>query len=208
MTAFRKWRRESWYPSAPVSAADVTANFARFVDALAAHPKHDLLRNSHFARQTRWLRCDVVDYTHIYEISELDTEFRSDLGTHLRAQGETKPVTLRRTNDTPLVANRQAVPGPVCRKIERLYADDFAAFGDRWDIAKIDNAPEWSAAALIDVNARIVAGDRVHEILIELRSARRRAETAIAERDALAQQLREATSLRARLERLSRRHRS
>jgi uncharacterized membrane-anchored protein YhcB (DUF1043 family) len=173
---FRRFRHEAWYPPVPVDAEDVVRSFAQFVDLLDKQPDHEVHLDTHFASQTSLVRRDIVTYSKLYEISELNSALLPDLATHLRTFGWDGELTLRRSNDTPLWANGQALTEPICSQIERIYADDFANFGTRWDLTKVLAAPEWTPAALGELTARTALGERIGELLVEARRATRRAE--------------------------------
>jgi hypothetical protein len=152
-----------WYPQFSTDPAIITAEFARFVDAMSSQPQLPLHRDRHFNSQTNLLHLDAVPYSKIYPIEQL-SQLRADLTEHLQRQGWEGTLTFRRTNDTPLRANASAFAGDVRSKIEKLYAADFENFGHLWNYAKIEQTAEWSTAALQELELRLAFGRRLGEV--------------------------------------------
>jgi hypothetical protein len=171
---YRRWREESWYPKRAETAEDVVGEFATFVKMLATHRDHPLHRDDHFSNQTRLIRPDVVPYSRIYDVTEIKT-LLADLGSHLRAQGVDTELHLRRSNDTPLRANKQVFGEPVRSQIESLYAVDFDNFGRFWDYGRIERVPGWTPAAMADLEARRALHDRIDDLLRSARQEKQRA---------------------------------
>ena len=174
---YAKWRREPWYPRDAFDAPGIVAEFARFVDALDADPNHPLLLDdNHFRSQTRLLRLDHLTYSRIYDISEI-TGAVEDVQAHLAALGIGAPeFPLERANDTPLKANASVIDTAIREKIERIYAEDFKRFGDRWEFAKIADARAWTQADLDQASVRATLGRRITELRELAMTQRRRAE--------------------------------
>jgi len=174
---YAKWRGEPWYPRGSFDTASIVADFARFVDALDADPEHPLLvDDNHFRSQTRLLRLDHLTYSRVYDISETAAAVRDILG-HLAELRITAPeFPLDRANDTPLPANASVIDTAVRARIERIYADDFGRFGDRWDFARIAAAPAWTQADLDQARLRATLGARITELRELAVTHRRRAE--------------------------------
>lgn len=168
---YRHRRAEPWYPPTPESAEDVIESFARFVDLIDKDPDHPVTHDSHFMTQMQLLRKDVVPYSNVYEIGELSKTFLIDLKEHLRAQGCTREMALRRTNETPLRATADVFAGPVREQIERYAEEDFKEFGHLWDFAEIEAEPGWTPAMIDDLRARIALGERIGQLLVDLRRA-------------------------------------
>jgi hypothetical protein len=175
--AYRRWRKEPWYPRVPDSVEDVLASFATFVELIHNEPDHPVTDDAHFTTQMRLLQTDAVSYSKIYDIAELST-FVAEIGNHLRTQGWLGEPSLRQTNDTPLPANRHLFDEPVRSRIERFYAEDFENFGHLWDYAKIEKGKDWPATAIGDLRTRIALGERIGDLLAEARRSARQAETA------------------------------
>ena len=174
---YAKWRREPWYPRGVFDAPSIVAEFARFVDALEADPNHPLLLDdNHFRSQTRLLRLDHLTYSRIYDISEIPAAV-NDVQAHLGALGISAPeFPLERANDTPLKANASVIDADIRGKIERIYAEDFTRFGDRWDFTKIAAAGAWTQADLDQASVRATLGRRITELRELAVSQRKRAE--------------------------------
>ena len=174
---YAKWRREPWYPRDGFDAASIVAEFARFVDALDADPSHPLLlEDNHFRSQTRLLRLDHLTYSRIYDISEIAAAV-ADVQAHLATLGLSAPeFPLERANDTPLKANASVIDPAIRGKIERIYAEDFERFGDRWDFTKIAAARAWTQADLDQASVRATLGQRITELRELAVTHRRRAE--------------------------------
>lgn len=173
---YAKWRGEPWYPRGAFDAASIVDDFARFVDALDADPKHPLLvDDNHFRSQTMLLRLDHLTYSRVYDISEMAAAVR-DIQAHLAALGIAAPeFPLDRANDTPLPANASVIDA-ARGKIERIYADDFGRFGDRWELTKIATARGWTQADLDQARLRATLGQRITELRELAVTHRRRAE--------------------------------
>lgn len=174
---YAKWRGEPWYPRGGFDAAAIVDDFARFVDALDADPDHPLLLNdNHFRSQTMLLRLDHLTYSRIYDISEIATAV-DDIQAHLAELGIAAPeFPVERANDTPLPANTAVIDPAIRGKIERIYAEDFRRFGDRWDFAGIAEARTWTKADLDQARVRATLGRRITELRELAMTHRRRAE--------------------------------
>jgi hypothetical protein len=161
---YARWRDAPWFPQVPGSPDDVARDFATFVDLLYTSPAAKVADDAHFQPQSSLLRTDIVPYTRLYDISELD-QMVSDVRDHVRALGWQGEVVLPNNNDTPLRATAAMFAGGVRERIEELHAEDFEQFGHRWDFGKIERTPEWAPEALTDVRARIAASERITELL-------------------------------------------
>lgn len=174
---YARWRGESWYPRGGFDAGSIVADFARFVAALDADPKHPLLvDDNHFRSQTLLLRLDRLTYSRIYDIAEISAAV-NDLQAHLAALGIPAPeFPLERANDTPLPANASVIDAAIRARIERIYAEDFGRFGDRWEFRKIAAARAWTQADLDQARLRATLGGRITELRELALTHRRRAE--------------------------------
>jgi len=162
---YAKWRGQPWYPRGGFEAASIVGEFARFVDALDADPGHPLLvDDNHFRSQSMLLRLDHLTYSKVYDISEIAAAIH-DIETHLTGLGIAAPeFPLERANDTPLPANTSVIDTAVRGKIERIYAEDFARFGERWEFTRIAGAPAWTQADLDQASVRATLGHRITEL--------------------------------------------
>jgi hypothetical protein len=161
---YTQWRKEPWYPRHRFDPESILADFAHFVDVLDRDPKHPLLRrDNHFKSQSRLLLLDSVPYSKIYNINEIGA-LRADVQAHLESVGHSAEFLLPSSNDTPLPANATVFAGGVREQVERIYADDFERFGDRWDFAKIESAREWTKADLAEAELRATLGRRIGDL--------------------------------------------
>ncbi len=162
--AMRQWRREDWYPRHPITAQSVVEDFAKFVDLFERDPAHRLrATDAHFRDQAELLVLNAVQYTRIYDISEI-RQLREDITAHLRSTGWTGQLYLPNSNNTPLRANAAVFAGGVRERIERMYAADFELFGDRWDFSRTESAAEWSDAELAEAEMHAGYGRRIGEV--------------------------------------------
>jgi hypothetical protein len=157
---YTSYRKEAWYPRHPVSTESVVEDFATFVDLLVREPHHRIRGDGHFRDQVELLHEDVVTYTHIYDVRDLGS-LQADLRHHLDQVGWTGELTLPRMNDTPLRANALAFGNGIEEQVRKIYAADFERFGDRWDLATIENVPLWTAAELTEVDHQASGGRRI-----------------------------------------------
>jgi hypothetical protein len=175
--AYHAWHKQPWYPPPPGSAEDISQWFSRFTDSLLDDPEHRMLRDGHFAPQVQRLRPDTVQYTRLYAIEHIN-RLVADLQAHLAGHGYDRPLSVRRFNDTPLKANLQVYSESTRQAVEKIYADDFAAFGDRWSFAKIATEPAWPAEVLREAQLRAEFNVRVTEIHQAVRQEQKRYERA------------------------------
>jgi hypothetical protein len=169
--AYRRWLHEPWFPPIPESAEDIVESFGRFVELITTDPGHPAANDAHFMSQTWALKPAVVPYSRIYDISELNSAFISDITAHLHKQGWNGAVQLRQTNDTPLRANRHVFREPILTRIERRFADDFENFGHTWDFGRIEAAKDWEPDELGELRVRIALNERIADLLAAARKA-------------------------------------
>lgn len=177
----RAHRNEPWYPAVPESVDDIVEGFAKFVAAIEANPDLPVLADTHFNSQTRLMAPDVIPFSRLYDVSEVSGRLVPDLVTHLRAHGWNGDLHVRQSNETVLRANARVLGADVRAAIERIYADDFARFGDRWDPSVVENAAQWPADVLGAVLVRIELNERIGNLLADLRRTEKRAREAEAE---------------------------
>ena len=203
---YTHYRDQSWYPRHPLTAETVVEDFARFVDLLLTDPDHRIQGDPHFTNQAGMLP-ESLRYSGIYDIKEFK-RLRADLEAHLAAVGWAGELWLPNMNDTPLRTNAAPFANGVRERVEQIYAADFARFGDKWDFATIEAAPDWTDTELEHAELMAVAGRRIGDVrnlAIEFRasatSQRRRASDQKKRADALEV---EAESQRARADALQR----
>jgi len=157
---YRSFQGEAWYPRHPATTESVVEDFGRFVDLLEREPGHRIRADGHFRDQVDLLHEDVVAFTEIYDIRELD-RLQADLRRHLDQVGWTGELRLPRLNDTPLRSNAQPFVDGVRERVEKLYAADFERFGDRWDFADLEASGAWTAEDLERVDLQADYGRRI-----------------------------------------------
>lgn len=161
------WRRfhvESWYPRHPLTKETVVDDFAKFVNFLGSNPDHFLARDSHFRTQTALLAEDVIPYSRIYEIGEME-QLQKDLKKHLKKRGLSTKLNLKSANPTPLWAVNELFDNGVREKLEEIYADDFNRFNTLWkDFSKVENAKTWSEEDLATCEREAQLGKRIAEL--------------------------------------------
>jgi hypothetical protein len=169
------WR--SWVESErplPTSFEQVAADFAEFCRAMAADPRHPARRDGHFRSQTKALRTDVVPYRRLYDMSELG-ELMNDLNEHLTGLGHPGGLVLGRSHSSPFKPCGALFENGVREDIEKIYAADFAQFGDRWDFREVEERPvSWTAESFAHAHALVDVHERLTEVIKEARRQRRR----------------------------------
>ena len=177
----KRFRDEEWFPRLPEKPADVVEDFSRFVDL---HPwtwHEGLVEDRHFQPQLGAVQPHGISYSRIYDLAHF-SEMVADVRAHLDAVGRPSELYLPRANDTPLPLTREAVSGGVAERIEELYGDDFAEWGDRWDLDRLVRAPDgWSDDALGSIRAQAAANQRIGDLVDVARSHEREARRAEAE---------------------------
>jgi Sulfotransferase family len=168
-----QYAEEPWFPRVPTKPEDVIEDFAKFT---AARPweTHPLLSTDvHFLPQVHSVRPQGINYTRIYDLSDLSTLFR-DLHAHLASQGKDQELYLPRANETPLPLIPAVLEGGVAEAIERAYAPDFEAFGDRWSLDTVKMDQElWSSDAIRHAAYHTVANQRIGDMRNEAWRLRR-----------------------------------
>jgi hypothetical protein len=150
----------------PSSFEQVAGDFAAFCNEMATDRRHPARRDGHFRSQTRALRTDVVPYRRLYDMTELD-QLMKDLNEHVAGLGHAGGLVLGRSNRSPFKPVGALFDNGVREDIEKIYAKDFAQFGDRWDFRAVEERPvSWTdqsfahASALIDVHERLTEAVR------------------------------------------------
>lgn len=164
----------AWAPRVPRRPSDVVEDFAAFVDALRTQ-RTDVVppSDTHFRSQATLLAEHRVPYSHLYDVSELDTML-ADLTAHVRPLGWSGELVLGTSNDTPLPATAAVFADGVREAIEEIYADDFARFGDRWDFARIEARPmTWTDQSFDHVRSLIDTHERISDLTTMARTLKR-----------------------------------
>jgi hypothetical protein len=165
---------ESWFPRVPKDADEVLADWRAFVAAepWANHPK--LIDNWHFLPQVRSVRPEWINYTRIYDLSEIPA-LVADLGAHLERIGKAHPLYLPRANENPLVFTPAVLAEGVDDAIRGAYADDLAAFSNfGWRPDNAVKADDWTEDAVRMVRFRIDSNERIADLAGELADAKRK----------------------------------
>ena len=131
-----------------------------------------LIDNVHFKPQVFSVRPNLVNYTKVYDLSDLSTLF-ADLHTHLKEIGKDKELYVPRANDTPLPLIPAVLENGVAEQIEDAYRDDFEVYGDRWSLDTVKMQDSWTADAIKHAVYHTVANQRIGDMRNEARAMRR-----------------------------------
>lgn len=157
----------------PERASDVVEDFQRFVEARPWVDHPELRRDQHFMPQQRSVRPEGINYTRIYDVSQLEELF-VDLSEHLEALGLPAELHAPRANETALPLTRSALE-PVRGVIEDAYRDDFEAFGHLWSPTRLKVAEgPWSPDASRLVQYQVDANERIGDLAEEARLLRKK----------------------------------
>jgi hypothetical protein len=152
---------EPWFPRVPEKASDVVEDYRRFVEAHPWTTNPLLMRDVHFKPQVVSVRPSDVNYTRIYDITDMPT-LLEDVRNHLVSVGKPSELYVPRANETPLGLTREVLGNGVAESVEELFAPDFDAFGDRWSLDRLKMTEDgWSVDALRHV-AFQDRGQRAH----------------------------------------------
>jgi hypothetical protein len=121
-----QFKGEPWLPRWPESSEQIIEDWVRFVQAVAAAPTQEIMRDIHFRPQAPMLAIGQTPYDRVYDTGEFATMVK-DLQAHLEDNGFTGELTPRRSNETPLPALEAAFPPDVVELLGELFAADFAA---------------------------------------------------------------------------------
>lgn len=173
-----QWQGESWFPEHPVTPETIVRDFARFTEFMETHPDHRLrVRDPHFRSQTELLVQHAVPYSNIYDSTQIG-QLVKDLSAHLAAQGDERALYLPRSNSTALRPNASVYTPEVLAAVERMYADDFAAFGHCWDLGKVVHDVPWSSLALAEIDMVSTLHRRIADLRDLALAERKRADAA------------------------------
>lgn len=169
--------KETWYPRAPRSASDVIEDFHRFVEAFATQGKQmrRIGKDGHFRAQSDLLYRRGLEYTAVYDLSEIPT-FERDLAAHLVKVGHNTLPELPRENDTPLKLTKDVLAGGVAELIRDIYREDFERFGSAWDEGPTLYDAEWESAVFTDIAFRRAAHERIRDLSVHARDLAREVE--------------------------------
>jgi hypothetical protein len=163
---------EPWFPRVATTSEQVLEDYRKFVFARPWETHPNLRRDVHFWPQVRSVRPGAINYTKIYNLSEMSSLF-SDIRGHLESLGQPSELYVPRANETPLAMTPEVLEGGVLEAVQDAYSRDFAAFGDRWDPERLKLAPSgWTQDALDHAAFHTVANQRIGDLRNELRSAR------------------------------------
>ncbi len=169
----RNYVDEPWFPRVPSCPEDVIEDFHRFVFEAPweTHPR--LSRDVHFRPQVESVRPSGINYTKIYDLSAMP-ELIADIHAHLAGLGKDRELYLPRANETPLTMIAELLKDGVAEEIERRYASDFAAFGDRWRLDDVALANQiWTADAIKHAAFQTVANQRIGDLSQQAQRLRR-----------------------------------
>ena len=170
--------REPWFPRVPDSQEHVLEDFRKFVLAEPWVTNPQLQEDVHFLPQVRSVRPQGVNYTKVYDLSDLSSLFR-DVKAHLAAQGKDTDLYVPRANETPLPMIPAVLENGVAEAIEASYAADFEVYGDRWsrDAIKMKR-DSWTEDAIQHAVYHTVANQRIGDMRNEAWRLRRQANRA------------------------------
>jgi hypothetical protein len=119
---------EPWLPELPSSTEGIIDDWFRFVDAVAADPGADIMKDIHFTPQARLLGIGKTPYDRVYDTSEFGVMV-ADLHEQMSRNGFTGTLQTRRNNETPLPALETAFPQNVVDRLQKLFATDWKPLG-------------------------------------------------------------------------------
>lgn len=165
-----KYGSQPWFPRVPTSAADVLDDWRAFVRATPWRSTTGLGLDPHFMPQVDSVHPDIVNYSHIYSLSQMG-ELQRDLHEHLRGVGRDQELYLPRANESPLRMTRECLDPETVSIIDEAYRVDFETFPGRWDLAglRLSDRP-WTADAIDAVVFHGVANERIGDLSRELRA--------------------------------------
>lgn len=108
-----------WFPRVPEKPADVVEDWHAFIEAdpWTRHPT--LRKDAHFWKQVRSVRPDDIDYTRIYDVTEMPV-LLSDLRKHLAGLGWPTELYVPRANETPLGLTKEVLGGGAAERPRAL----------------------------------------------------------------------------------------
>lgn len=190
---------EPWFPAVPSSQGQVLKDWRRFVEARPWTTHPELSTDVHFLPQVFSVRPRGVNYTKVYDLSEIDQLFE-DVKAHLERVGHpVEELYVPRANETPLPMIPAVLADGVAELIEECYAGDFEEYGDQWSLERVrTTGVAWSDDAIRHAAYHTVANERIGDLRKEARKFRREAAMATRRTDRLQA---EVEALRARASR-------
>ena len=178
---------EPWFPRVPTESGQILEDWHTFLAARAWETNESLAADPHFAPQVRSIHPDRINYTRLYDLTEMPV-LLADLRAHLASIGRSQELYLPRSNESPVPLRREFFVDGVAELIERSYARDFEALGDRWNFADLRFSDDpITQDAVRGIAAQVEANQRIDDLSLELISTRR-------ERDRLEAQLAKASA--------------
>jgi hypothetical protein len=169
----RHYQDRPWFPRVPDDAAEVVRDWRRFVDERPWQVDQRLRQDHHFTPQARAVRPRQLPYTKIYDLTDM-ASLAADLGAHLATQGRSHELYLPRSNETPLAITAEVLADGVADRVRELYAADFRAFGDRWDLGGLRLAPDgWTQDAVRHVAFQTQANERIGDLSVRAKRLHR-----------------------------------
>lgn len=215
----REFGDEPWFPRIPTKPDEIIEDWATFVQVAPWKTNPLLKKDRHFMGQFSSVRPRGINYTKIYDISDLSSLF-TDLHTHLRGLGKDQDLYTPRANENPIPITAEALDNGVAERIKKLYAREFREWGDRWSLDKIKFAQPLGMDAVNAISYHASANQRIGDLSHELKKTQQRqdqleaklqaktAEAAKAVTAAKALANRKPPSLKARAHRFARRVRA
>ena len=156
---------QPWYPRVPREPSEVIEDFRRFVEVLSTERRkmRRVGKDGHFRPQSDLIYRKGLQYTNVYDLSEIPT-FERDLSAHLVEVGHNWLPELRNDNDTPLKLTKEVLAGGVGDAIEDIYREDFDRFGEAWAEGPNLSDAEWSPASFVDIAFRRQAHRRIRDL--------------------------------------------
>jgi len=179
---YEGYRDEPWYPSVATSQEQVIKDFRTFLEARPWLSDPQLSTDVHFLPQVVSVRPQGVNYSRIYDLRDLGTLF-DDLKAHLASVGRpVQELYVPRANETPLPLIPAVLADGVADIILELYADDFTAFGDRWDRDELMRGDaSWTDDAIASAAYQTTANERINDLSKQARDFRKQLRHAKAE---------------------------
>ncbi|MGH2949631.1 MAG: sulfotransferase family 2 domain-containing protein, partial [Solirubrobacteraceae bacterium] len=164
-----------WFPRVPRSTEDVVEDFGRFTTALARGSAQKLVeRDRHFMPQWREAALDRMPYTRVYDTPEIP-RLLEDFERHLRAQGWTGEIRLRRSNETPLLPIAALFTPEVREIVSALYEDDFSRLGYEGVLPpKLHPDDAYPPAAFEEIGRLVERSERIGDLAAVAQRLQRR----------------------------------
>ena len=160
--------REPWFPRVPESGDDVLDDWRTFVRAKPWESHPGLSKDPHFMPQVASVHPTRINYSRIYDLSELD-ELTRDIHAHLTSVGRDKRLYLPRANIGSLSLRAECLADGVAETIHESYRRDFEQLGERWNLDGVRTGSEpWTQDAIHAVVYHGLANERIGDLSKEL----------------------------------------